>query len=195
MTRLPDLRRAERLAYRVLAASRITSLPVEPLPILRACRDTRVLTCQEAADGLNMPANQFDRLFDRTDAVTYRSGEGKQSQYLIIYQPGGNPARLRFTLAHELGHRLLGHTGADAAEEREADHFASHLLCPEPVVLRLREQQEAFPAELAARVFYVSPACARMLSLRPASRTDPVLLTQVADQLSDAAKSLFPKGE
>lgn len=186
MNRAPDLHRAERMALRVLAARRITALPVEPLSLLHACRDTVVLTLDEASDRLDQPGSQLERLFDRADAVTMRCAE----KYLIIYRPGGNPARLRFTLAHELGHRLLGHEGADPAEEREADHFASHLLCPEPVLARLRERFGIVPIQRVATGFYVSSACARAVSLRPASSADPTLLRQVEMLLAGAADAL-----
>lgn len=198
MSRLPDLCRAERMALRVLAARCITTLPVQPLALLRACRDTLVLTLSEAAERLDQPDAQLERLFADADAVTMRC----QHQYIVIYRPGGNPARLRFTLAHELGHRLLGHTGADAAEEREADHFASHLLCPEPVLARLRECG-AIPIRQLATACYVSPACAKAAAQRSPAKVEAALLQQVTAQLSAAmealiapdAKDTLPKGE
>lgn len=193
MTRLPDLRRAELLAYRVLAARHVTSLPVDPLTMLRACHDTTVLTCDEAAERLSMPSLQFDRLFDRTDAVTYQLDHGGRCHYIVVYQPGGNPARLRFTIAHELGHRLMKHTGSDSAEEREADHFASHLLCPEPVIACLRDRHGRVPREEAAHLCYVTESCAQALNLRPALCVDAGILSQVSDLLWDVVKKHLPK--
>lgn len=201
MSRVPDQRRAERMALRVLAARCITTLPVQPLALLRACRDTLVLTIDEAAGQLDQPAAQLDRFFGDADAATLRC----QHQYIVIYRPGGNPARLRFTLAHELGHRLLGHTGTDAAEEREADHFASHLLCPEPLVAHLREHGSPTIRQMAT-LCYVSPSCAKVAAHRPPAQAEAALLQQVAAQLggtlaaampktSEAAKGRLPKGE
>lgn len=191
MSRLPNLRRAERLAYRVLIARQITSLPVEPLPMLRACRDTEVMTCAEAAVRLEMPEERFASYFDRTDAVTFRAERNGEVRYCVVYRTGGNPARLRFTLAHELGHRLLGHTGLDEAEEREADHFASHLLCPEPVMQRLRTADGGLPEQLAARLCYVSHAFIRALAYRPSFLRGDALQQRIADQMKNA----IPKGE
>ena len=140
---LPDLYRAARMAYRVIAARGLTALPVHPLPILRACRDTTVLTGEEAGEQIGMRPHEFERFFDRA----------------------------------ELGPRLLGHTGAGPSEEREADCFASHLLCPQPYIDDMREQHGELCAEQIAQACYVSIACARNLSRRPRyPEEDPVLL-------------------
>ena len=51
---------------------------------------------------------------------------------IVARRPLG-PFRLRFTLAHELGHLVLGHqvfAGPRRPEEREANLFASALLMP-----------------------------------------------------------------
>jgi len=186
----PDLQRAVRMAWRVLLARRIRSLPVDPLPVLRACRDTRVYTDAEAMETQLVPPSQLNLLFVEADAVTWRFAEDDRVCYIIIYRPGGNPARLRFTLAHELGHRLLGHTGSTPSEEREADCFASHLLCPEPVMRRLRADCADLSPETLAAAFYVSRACARMLLIRPASDAAPTLYTEVDDMLSAAAEQI-----
>lgn len=130
MIRQPDYDRAATLAYRCLIRLNITSLPVRPLAILRRCRNTAVYTYQQAAEHMQMDAAEFDRRYGFADAFTMRSG----SRYVVCYREGGNPARLNFTLAHELGHILLKHIGDEAADEAEADCFAGHLLCPAPVL-------------------------------------------------------------
>ena len=50
---------------------------------------------------------------------------------LILYNHGWDVARINYTLAHEVGHILLGHEDADTeGEEREANRFASALIVP-----------------------------------------------------------------
>lgn len=190
MTRLPDWRRVERMAWRVLLARKITTLPVEPLSILKACRDTRVMTAREAAEELGLPQEQLERLLDGADALTMRRQHQGRPHYVVIYRNDGHPARLRFTLAHELGHRLLGHNGGDAAEEREADHFASHLLCPEPVVAHLRACCASLPLQSLAVGCYVSASCAKTVSRRPAAVEDSPLYHAVDAQLRQAAEAI-----
>ncbi len=179
---MPDLRRAARMAYRVLLAQQVRSLPVDPLALLRACRGTAVYTAEAAADALAISAAEVAALLRDADAVTFRLPDPEEDRYIILYRWDGHPARLRFTLAHELGHRLLGHTGSALAEEREADCFASHLLCPEAAVADLTTAEEI------AYTCYVSHTCARSVMLRPASGVEPELLLAVRALLNLSQK-------
>ncbi|MGW6427237.1 ImmA/IrrE family metallo-endopeptidase [Nocardia sp. NPDC055053] len=83
---------------------------------------------------------------DTVDAVMVRGPVGKPQ---VFYRPNGHRLRLRFTLAHELGHLNLAwhlgfqtcdthqpntnpaHDAAAGQIEQEADHFASCLLVPD----------------------------------------------------------------
>ena len=149
MMRQPDYDRAATLAYRCLVKLNITQLPVRPLEILRKCRNTVVYTYQQAAENLHIEETEFEKRCGDADAFTIRGGE----QYVVCYRVGGNPARLNFTLAHELGHILLKHNEDTSVEEAEANCFAGHLLCPEPAV-------QGMTAEEIATRCYVSRAAA-----------------------------------
>ena len=139
MMRQPDYDRAATLAYRCLVELNITHLPVRPLEILRRCRHTVVYTYQQAAENLHIEETVFEKRCGEADAFTIRGGE----QYVVCYREGGNPARLNFTLAHELGHILLKHTEDTRVEEAEANCFAGHLLCPGPAVAGMTAEQLA----------------------------------------------------
>ncbi len=190
MTRLPDLPRAATLATRVLIHRRVKALPVDPLAILRACRDTRVYTAQAAGEELGMPPDVLAASLRNAEACTFRLVEGENVHYIIVWSAEGNPARTRFTLAHELGHRLLGHTGADLAEETEADCFASHLLCPAPVVRAVKGKADADMADRLAEVCYVSHACAKAALRRGNVAVAPELRNALAELLGDALQDL-----
>lgn len=189
-TTAKTLPRPERYAYRALVARRVRDLPVLPLSMLHACRNTRVMTIAEAAEALSLHPTHLDALMDGADAITFRE-PGPEDRCIVVYRPGGHPARLRFTLAHELGHRLLGHTGQSAREEREADLFASHLLCPQPVIDRLARRFDPLTAEQVAAACYVSLTCARLLASRPRLPDDP-LLDAVDRLLGPAADAVNP---
>lgn len=190
MRRVPDLERAAMMAYRVLAAREIRALPVDPLPLLRACRDTVIMTADDAADVLDMRPADFGRLFDVSEAVTFLETADGHVHYIILYRPGGNPARLRFTLAHELGHRVLRHTAREYADEREADCFASHLLCPQPAVKRMAD-----PAELVGAC-YVSLSCAKAAMRRQGIADEFAACRKVAELLYGSVGNCdAPKGE
>jgi len=58
----------------------------------------------------------------------------------VFYNEDAQFERLRFTLAHELGHKVLGHHDIYAVtlprieQEREANAFAAELLAPSPLI-------------------------------------------------------------
>lgn len=157
MMRQPDYDRAATLAYRCLVKLNVTQLPVRPLAILRKCRNTVVYTYQQAAEFLHIDEAEFERKYGDADAFTIRGGE----QYVVCYREGGNPARLNFTLAHELGHILLHHQEDATADEAEANCFAGHLLCPEPVVAGKT------PEEIATTCYVSRAAALNALETRP----------------------------
>lgn len=117
--------RAAAMAYRVLIRRGVSALPVHPLEILSACRNTVVWADVTAAEQLKIPREALLGQLANAEAITFRQTIQGETRFIVVYREGGNPARLRFTLAHELGHRLL-HRGDEPNMEREADCFASH---------------------------------------------------------------------
>lgn len=198
MSRAADLPRAADMAARVLLRFRPAALPVDPLSILQACRNTHVYSLAAAADALTLSPGELEARLGDAEAVTLCSALGDSFHYIVVYRRDGHPARLRFTLAHELGHRLLGHTGHDPADEQEADCFASHLLCPEPVLGALAGDGGAKAAECIATACYISYTCARVALNRPALPVDPDRAAALTELFAPALKSLkthLPKAE
>ena len=75
----------------------------------------------------------------RPDGITLRRGE----QCIVLYNEAiTNRGRLCWTIAHELGHVYLNHSGETPNEQREADRFAADLLLPEAVIRFLDCQGE-----------------------------------------------------
>lgn len=101
----------------------------------------------------------------------------REGMYLVLYNEHSTRQRLNWTLAHEVGHILLGHIGEEGAHlEREADAFAAALLCP-TVAVRYLEHQNGHPLsekELCA-TFPISREAARRRAeeLRRTSPTPP----------------------
>lgn len=81
-------------------------------------------------------------------------------EYLILINERNPAQRIRWTIAHELGHIMLGHFERqrhDHRAEREANHFAKALLMPLCVLDHLRVRS---PYDIARRCD-VSLAAAR----------------------------------
>ena len=170
--------RAAAMAYRVLIRRGGSALPVHPLEILSACRNTVVWADVTAAEQLKIPREALLRQLANAEAITFRQTIQGETRFIVVYREGGNPARLRFTLAHELGHRLL-HRGDEPDMEREADCFASHLLCP---------RENTFSVEQAAVLAYVSASALQRLSRVEELTVSPEILSAADDLLADWAQ-------
>ena len=171
--------RAAAMAYRVLIRRGVSALPVHPLEILSACRNTVVWADVTAAEQLKIPREVLLRQLANAEAITFRQTIQEETRFIVVYREGGNPARLRFTLAHELGNRLL---------HREADCFASHLLCPRPTLGRLCARENTFSVEQAAVLAYVSASALQRLSRVEELAVSPEILSAADDLLADWAQ-------
>ena len=176
--------RVARLAYRILLRHGDGTLPVQPMDILRRCRGVRVMEQREASR--NAGVDRFLQPGHEAVTIPVPLEDGGLGR-LVVYDGTADPPRLRFTLAHELGHIALRHTGSFEGEEREADLFASHLLIPRPVLWRLAKERSLYVEELCA-LFFVSPTALRRTRYdRPLSFEDDPILDEVAALFAGAA--------
>ena len=167
------------LAWRILLQEGVRELPVN---IVRLCRQMGI----------------------RVQYFTPGAGESDGYSTIFLGTPiifvsrECSPERQRFTVAHELGHILLGHVGEaglvnrepdprDDPRERAANVFASRLLAPACILWALDARE---PEEIAAlcRISYRSASfrAERMAALyeRDKFLTSP-LERKVFDQFGD----------
>ena len=64
--------RAAAMAYRVLIRRGVSALPVHPLEILSACRNTVVWADVTAAERLKIPREALLRQLANAEAITFR---------------------------------------------------------------------------------------------------------------------------
>lgn len=118
-----DYKKSRDLAWQILIDEQITKLPV---PIVQICRDLNIVV-----------------KYDNKLTVSQNSGNSTiiGDEAYIMIDPACSKQRKRFTIAHELGHILLGHVGKyelvnrepsqnDNPHEQAANVFASRLLAP-----------------------------------------------------------------
>lgn len=149
--RIPDKPRyatITRKAYQLLAELEIAKFPVDPFEIIEQLDSLYLAAWTELKEntGVSDPSGLKVRKLDAETIVKRGSGE-----YLIVYDDTiGYLPRIRFTLAHEIGHVIMGHftefektslrEGVTPAEkvvlEREADAFAAELLAPRTILRR-----------------------------------------------------------
>lgn len=100
----------------------------------------------------------------------YEPTASKNGGPLITYNPMESPERQRFTIAHELGHHVLGHgpgdldtpenftLGSENPKELDANKFALALLMPEQYVRAMVEVKHIRSLRQLAKLFNVSTA-------------------------------------
>ena len=158
-----DYKRARDLSWRVLLNTGTRELPVK---VSRICRGYGVTLRSYQVGAPLIRELGLEAHCDISDGFTVRSGD----RCYVFYNMEQPPGRVRFTIAHELGHVLLGHLGdgehtvynresssEDALEEHTANVFASRLLAPACVLHALG----AVTPEQIAAVCDISMAAAR----------------------------------
>ena len=74
----------------------------------------------------------------------------------IVYNDARTTNRVRFTIAHEIGHLWLEHTEESPEREFQADYFAGYLLAPHPLLAQYGENHSS---RETARMFGISSSC------------------------------------
>lgn len=146
MNNSPDYEKAQNIAYEILKINKAKIFPIEPLNIINSLNNCYAMTYKDFALINDVQLNEVSTLLNSDDAATW---ENENNQKIIFYNQDVNSKyRIRFTLAHELGHIVLGHitenkvgiTVSDDkydAYEKEANYFAKRLLAPLPIIYRL----------------------------------------------------------
>lgn len=163
-----DLRRAELCAVELLCAQGFHSIfDLGQMAIERLSLPVSVVFCSFTDYAADTGLDRAALSFCGAEGLTVRHG----GQYLVLYdERQRGEARRRFTLAHELGHILLAHAGAEPErEEREANAFAAALLCPAAALYFLVARDGTWPsADALCAIFPLSREAAahRLAELR-----------------------------
>lgn len=131
-----NYKNARDAAWKTLIECRISSLPVRPSEI---CRHYRWVLADYIAGKRSIDLLGLSELKQKTDGFCTVT----ENHTYIFYDSSLPVGRQRFTVAHEIGHLVLGHvglgmatienrepTGTEREEERQANQFAARLLAP-----------------------------------------------------------------
>lgn len=137
-----------KLTWSVLLECNISELPVKVSSI---CKHYNIALIKYTAANDNYKTAVEYHVGVKSDGFAIK----KQNRYLIFYNDMCNSGRCRFTIAHELGHILLGHVPRNGLVNREpssnddpieqaANMFAARLLAPACVLYgcRVRTHEE-----------------------------------------------------
>lgn len=155
-----DRRRAARTAYRTLLAASEGRLPIDVKAIIKKLNNVQIMSYTQAALALGDSFSRLTQGMPSDSACTLVEEGPAGIRYLVLYNDDagyGNEGRRRWSLAHELGHILLKHEEDSSGAEIEADCFARHLLCPQPLLERL----DALDEDVLCVAFGLSRSAAR----------------------------------
>lgn len=126
----PNYRRATNAAYDLLRRLPTFTLSTNVFFIIENMLDScKLLTYGQACFLYGYSRYQLIELSEFGFSIK------RGSQRIILYNEKNSLGCIRFTLAHEIGHAVLGHSdGENPTFEREANCFARNLLCPIPIV-------------------------------------------------------------
>lgn len=130
MRHFPDYKRATNAAYDTLIRLETFSLSTNVFAIVESLLENcRLLTYSQACF---LYGFSFQQLLEISEfGFSILSSAGNR---IILYNENMPLGCIRFTIAHEIGHAILGHTDEnDPISEKEANCFARNLLCPLPI--------------------------------------------------------------
>lgn len=175
----PDYRRATNTAYQILEELGTFSLSTDVFAIIETLLvNCRLLTYGQACF---LYGYSYQQLLDISEfGFSFLNGTAKR---IILYNEALPLGSIRFTIAHEIGHAVLGHTDEDNPNfEKEANCFARNLLCPLPVA----EIMDAITISDYIHLFNVTTSMAMTtLNLRSSDKyyLEPALSATIADML------------
>lgn len=117
------------LTWRLLLDNKLFRFPLDPSALARS---------------LGIHVKALDHLPITATGLSFEQG----GEFFLAYLPSGNSRRDRFTIAHELGHILLGHVSPSRIytpyQEEQANIFASRILAPLVLIkhYELRDAEE-----------------------------------------------------
>lgn len=131
MNRLPDYSRATNAAYNVLRTYTGPYPQIDIFKVIADLPDVTAHTYSDVARKFGMTLHQFLDIVSSEYGFTFYDQMSRRG--IILFNDLKGECTIRFTVAHELGHIILGHTQDDDIARCEADCFARNFLCPVPL--------------------------------------------------------------
>ncbi len=158
----PDFKKAYRIATEnvLLASSTIASFPVDIASFIREETDLKLYTYETAVKKWHLDMPQFGS----EDAFLSEMN----GRFILFYNSNVCESRVRWSIAHELGHFLLGHAlnseklneDEYGIQEVEAHFFAAQVMMPDQIIRELAVRGERVLASSLRKWFQVSKEAA-----------------------------------
>ena len=133
----PNYNLATTTAYQTLIYNNIP-LPINPYKIKLQNIKIKILSMQDFSRRFNVSLEELTQNESFNEGYNILQIKNGIKKATILYNEDIlSSERKRFTIAHELGHIVLGHNEYSEKNEKEADTFASQLLLPHCILEQL----------------------------------------------------------
>lgn len=194
----PDYDACAALAAEVLIRCGITHTPVHPEEIIPLCPNTKLISYKELAQFNKMSRDALmERLANFDDALLMcRNLPSGKHLWIIAYNQQKPFDRIRFSLAHELGHRLREHIGfrEDWVREEEADHFARHLLFPRALLAECYSRGMPSIDSNYYNITKCTEECLRRIQSAKPSVVDPEINRELRKRMTPHVSAMYNSG-
>lgn len=133
MIEFPDYKRATNAAYDVLQYYDSTFPEIKVFCIIRKFTNIKICPYSNAAKKMKITHNEFTYQYASSE-YGFTVADYYSNKFLIYCNDLKDDTTIKFTLAHELGHIVLGHTEDNEITNKEANCFARNLLCPIQII-------------------------------------------------------------
>lgn len=172
----PDYKKAQEEAYKIVQICGQKKLPLSIKKIIKSFPNLRLRSYSKLAKKRNLTLEEVSILLDSDEGCLWSRNN---TEFLILYNDQvPNKGRIRFTLAHELGHYILKHNEKTEKTkltrysltqdeydvfEKEANYFAKRLLAPIPLVYNYYINWKDIASETIQDIFKTSLTVANFI--------------------------------
>lgn len=167
-----DYPATQKAAFEFIEDSGISKLPISITALIKTSPNIRIVKYSTFARKHNTTVERIAKSGNSEDGFCV--WHSTEDRYVIFYNDTiKNKQRIRFTLAHELGHCVLGHhqlvkkavlsrrslTESEYSNlEKEANFFARTILAPLPIIFKYGEIYKKMTLPFIQGTFNVSPS-------------------------------------
>lgn len=188
----------QKAAFDLIINAELKELPINLFKIIKKLPNLRIRKYSRFAKENNLTLTQVCDMFNSSDGCC--QWHPKSGNCVIFYNDTiQNKGRIRFTIAHEIGHYILEHHLLAKIEllsrsvipeklydfmESEANYFAKSLLAPLPLIFDYMDKVRDMDHYLIADIFRISKESAYYVSQNINNTPYRIYNTGISDQFS-----------